>query len=51
MRAWNQFTEPAEQVFQAQVGANAFVERIFVEDHAKPVHTVFSSALAQSAQS
>ena len=32
--ARDQFAEAAEQVFQPQVGADAFVERVFVEDHA-----------------
>ncbi len=32
--ARDQFAKAAEQVLQAQVGADAFVERVFVEDHA-----------------
>jgi hypothetical protein len=33
VRPRDQFAEAAEQVLQAQVRSNAFVEWVFVEDH------------------
>ena len=32
----HQQREPTEQVFQPQVRADAFVERVFVQDHGAP---------------
>ena len=33
--ARQQLAEAAEQVFEPEIGANAFVERVFVQDHAQ----------------